>query len=101
MLEAKNLKVIDAIERPLPVRKIVFFNFIFPFKDSLINPANNQMAVDLLWADPDVNVPLFAANRRGVGHIFGQEVIDRIRTRFGVDLIIRAHQVINTYWTFY
>nr|CAD2170645.1 unnamed protein product [Meloidogyne enterolobii] len=80
MLEAKNLKVIDAIERPLP--------------DSLINPANNQMAVDLLWADPDVNVPLFAANRRGVGHIFGQEVIDRIRTRFGVDLIIRAHQVV-------
>nr|CAD2204613.1 unnamed protein product [Meloidogyne enterolobii] len=80
MLEAKNLRVIDAIERPLP--------------DSLINPANNQMAVDLLWADPDVNVPLFAANRRGVGHIFGQEVIDRIRTRFGVDLIIRAHQVV-------
>lgn len=81
LLEAKNLRIIDTIERPLP--------------DSQINPANNQLAVDLLWADPDVNVPLFAANRRGVGHIFGQEVIDRIRTRFGVDLIIRAHQVLN------
>jgi len=25
--------------------------------------------------------------------MFGQEVIDRVRQRFGIDLIVRAHQV--------
>lgn len=51
------------------------------------------MAVDLLWADPDVNVRLFAPNHRGIGSIFGRQVIDRVRQKFGIDLIIRAHQV--------
>ena len=56
---------------------------------------DNELAVDLLWADPDVNVQglQFPANRRGIGHSFGQEVINRVRRRFGLDLIIRAHQV--------
>jgi len=56
---------------------------------------DNELAVDLLWADPDVNVQglQFQANRRGIGHSFGQEVINRVRRRFGLDLIIRAHQV--------
>src|SRR4051794_7296256 len=51
------------------------------------------MAVDLLWADPDVNVRLFAPNHRGIGNTFGQQVIDRVLQKFNIDLIIRAHQV--------
>ncbi|KAF7635899.1 Serine/threonine-protein phosphatase [Meloidogyne graminicola] len=80
LLEAKTLDVLDNISRPLP--------------DSKISESGNQLAVDLLWADPDINVQLFSSNRRGIGRTFGQEVIDRVRQRFGIDLIIRAHQVV-------
>ena len=51
------------------------------------------MAVDLLWADPDVQVRLFAPNHRGIANRFGQQVIDRVRQKFDIDQIIRAHQV--------
>jgi serine/threonine-protein phosphatase PP1 catalytic subunit len=66
---------------------------LFSPQDAQINPAINPLAVNLLWADPDVNVRLFGSNRRGIGHTFGQDVIDRVRNRFGLDMVIRAHQV--------
>uniref|UniRef100_A0A914LX58 Serine/threonine-protein phosphatase n=2 Tax=Meloidogyne TaxID=189290 RepID=A0A914LX58_MELIC len=81
LLEAKSLDILDKISRPLP--------------DNRISADGNQLATDLLWADPDINVRLFSSsNRRGIGRMFGQEVIDRVRQRFGIDLIVRAHQVV-------
>jgi len=79
LLDARRLDILNNIPRPL--------------LDKNINPQENPLAVNLLWADPDVNARLFGISRRGLGNIFGQEVIDRVRNRFGLDLIIRAHQV--------
>ncbi|KAF7629885.1 Serine/threonine-protein phosphatase [Meloidogyne graminicola] len=84
---AASLDVIDAIERPLT--------------DQQINQTTNELAVNLLWADPDVNTVGFEKNRRGVGHIFGQRVIDQVRARHGIDLIIRAHQVVLDGYEFF
>jgi hypothetical protein len=51
---------------------------------------------DLLWSDPDGDVPGWAENERGVSFTFGQDVIANFLKKHDLDLICRAHQVI--YW---
>ncbi|KAF6774587.1 hypothetical protein AHF37_05620 [Paragonimus kellicotti] len=71
---------------------------------------------DLLWADP-LNPDLldndadevpqifqetgFAPNERGVSYVFSPEVVDRFLTRFGLDLMVRAHQVVEDGYEFF
>jgi serine/threonine-protein phosphatase PP1 catalytic subunit len=79
LLYARRLDILNNIRRPL--------------RDEDVKEDTNPLAVNLLWADPDVNARPFGISRRGIGNVFGQEVIDRVLIRFDLDLIIRAHQV--------
>lgn len=50
---------------------------------------------DLLWADPDSNVMGWGYNQRGVSYTFGHDIISDFLSRHGLDLICRAHQVVE------
>eukprot|EP00598_Pedospumella_elongata_P006227 CAMPEP_0184983522 /NCGR_PEP_ID=MMETSP1098-20130426/12696_1 /TAXON_ID=89044 /ORGANISM="Spumella elongata, Strain CCAP 955/1" /LENGTH=305 /DNA_ID=CAMNT_0027507349 /DNA_START=169 /DNA_END=1086 /DNA_ORIENTATION=- len=55
---------------------------------------------DLLWADPDQNVMGWGYNARGVSYTFGHDIISDFLARHGLDLICRAHQVVEDGYEF-
>merc|ERR1711973_194476 len=50
---------------------------------------------DLLWSDPDKDVQGWAENDRGVSFTFGADVVSKFLNRHDLDLICRAHQVVD------
>lgn len=55
---------------------------------------------DLLWADPDASVMGWGYNARGVSYTFGHDVIADFLGRHNLDLICRAHQVVEDGYEF-
>lgn len=54
------------------------------------------LAQDLLWADPETGVNGFQKNLiRGVSWVFGENAVQQKIEQLGIDMVIRAHQVIN------
>uniref|UniRef100_A0A8L8KYH1 Serine/threonine-protein phosphatase n=1 Tax=Heligmosomoides polygyrus TaxID=6339 RepID=A0A8L8KYH1_HELPZ len=54
---------------------------------------------DMLWADPDLNILDWRTSSRGSGFAFGSHVIDDFCERFGLELIVRAHQMcLDGFW---
>ena len=53
------------------------------------------MLCDLLWADPEAEIQGWADNERGVSYVFGPDVIASFLKKHEMDLICRAHQVIE------
>jgi serine/threonine-protein phosphatase PP1 catalytic subunit len=56
---------------------------------------------DLLWADPDMDTSGWAESDRGVSYTFGPDALDGILMKLGVDLIARAHQVVEDGYEFF
>merc|ERR1712151_1194483 len=56
---------------------------------------------DLLWADPDKDIAGWAENDRGVSFIFGPDVVTSFLQRQDMDLICRAHQVVEDGYEFF
>ena len=57
---------------------------------------------DLLWSDPDSNVEGWDENfERGVSYVYGSEVLQRFLKKHDLDLICRAHQVVEDGYEFY
>uniref|UniRef100_A0A0K0DT36 Serine/threonine-protein phosphatase n=1 Tax=Strongyloides stercoralis TaxID=6248 RepID=A0A0K0DT36_STRER len=56
---------------------------------------------DLLWSDPDKDVTGWGENDRGVSFTFGAEVVSKFLTKFDLDLICRAHQVVEDGYEFF
>jgi len=56
---------------------------------------------DLLWADPDKEVSGWAENERGVSYTFGQEIVAAFLKKHDLDLICRAHQVVEDGYEFF
>jgi serine/threonine-protein phosphatase PP1 catalytic subunit len=56
---------------------------------------------DLLWADPDKNVKEWEANDRGVSFIFGTKIVEQFVEQHGLDLVCRAHQVMEDGYEFF
>lgn len=55
---------------------------------------------DLLWADPDPQVMGWGYNARGVSYTFGHDIIADFLQRHGLELICRAHQVVEDGYEF-
>jgi len=55
---------------------------------------------DLLWADPDPNVLGWGYNARGVSYTFGHDIIAEFLQKHNLDLICRAHQVVEDGYEF-
>ena len=58
------------------------------------------MLCDLLWADPD-DVNGWAENERGVSYVFGADVVKKFCQKHEIDLICRAHQVVEEGYEFF
>ena len=56
---------------------------------------------DLLWADPDKDIVGWGENDRGVSFTFGPDVVASFLKRHDLDLICRAHQVVEDGYEFF
>jgi serine/threonine-protein phosphatase PP1 catalytic subunit len=65
------------------------------------NIPDSGVLCDLLWADPDKNVEGWCENDRGVSWVFGPAVAHSFCDKFGFDLIVRAHQVVEDGYEFF
>lgn len=74
--ELKNLDQIRNIARPVDV-------------------PDQGLLCDLLWADPDKEVEGWAENDRGVSYTFGADKVAEFLRKHDLDLICRAHQVMQ------
>lgn len=56
---------------------------------------------DLLWSDPEVKITGWGENDRGVSYTFGPDVVTKFLARHDLDLICRAHQVVEDGYEFF
>ena len=80
--ELKNLQNIENISRPTDI-------------------PDSGLLCDLLWSDPDKEVLEYDENDRGVSVIFGEKIVADFNKKNDLDLIIRAHQVVDEGYEFF
>ena len=80
--ELKNLQNIENISRPTDI-------------------PDTGLLCDLLWSDPDKEVLEYDENDRGVSVIFGEKIVEEYKKKNDLDLIIRAHQVVDEGYEFF
>ena len=80
--ELKNLQNIENITRPTEI-------------------PDSGLLCDLLWSDPDKEVLEYDENDRGVSVVFGEKVVEDFNKKNDLDLIIRAHQVVDEGYEFF
>tara|TARA_B110000285_G_scaffold203933_1_gene240472 strand:- start:228 stop:518 length:291 start_codon:yes stop_codon:yes gene_type:complete len=56
---------------------------------------------DILWSDPDRDVAAWGENERGVSHTFGPQIVKQFNKKHDLDLICRAHQVVEDGYEFF
>ena len=56
---------------------------------------------DILWSDPDDDVEGWDENERGVSYIFGPKIVTKFLKKHDLDLICRAHQVVEDGYEFF
>ncbi|CAJ0579794.1 unnamed protein product, partial [Mesorhabditis spiculigera] len=66
-----------------------------------VMPMTASIELDLLWADPEKGIQGFKANSRGVSSVFGEDVVEEFCKRLDIDLVARAHQVVQDGYEFF
>ncbi len=56
---------------------------------------------DLLWSDPERGVEDWAPNQRGISVLFNEKIIKKTIEDLDIDLICRAHQVVENGYEFF
>merc|ERR1712046_154928 len=56
---------------------------------------------DLLWSDPDADARGWDESDRGVSYVFGDQIVTQFLERHDLDLICRAHQVVEDGYEFF
>jgi serine/threonine-protein phosphatase PP1 catalytic subunit len=56
---------------------------------------------DLLWSDPEEGLEGWENNERGVSYIFGEDCVGKFLSDNDLDLICRAHQVVEEGYEFF
>ena len=56
---------------------------------------------DILWSDPDKEVVGWGANERGVSVTFSASIVDTFLKKHDLDLVCRAHQVVEQGYEFF
>ena len=80
--ELKNIQNIQEISRPTDI-------------------PDTGLLCDLLWSDPDKDALEYDENDRGVSVIFGEKIVQDFNKKNDLDLIIRAHQVVDDGYEFF
>jgi len=66
-----------------------------------IDVPDTGFVCDLLWSDPDSEVQGWAKNDRGISFTFGTEIVEKFLHKHDLDLICRAHQVVEDGYEFF
>lgn len=66
-----------------------------------VDVPDNGLLCDLLWSDPDSDVQGWGDNDRGVSFTFGSDVVANFLKKHDLDLICRAHQVVEDGYEFF
>lgn len=72
--------------------------------DQILRPTDipdKGILCDLLWADPSNEFDGWRANDRGVSFTFGADVVQKFLNENDIDLICRAHQVVEDGYEFF
>lgn len=77
-----DLKQLDKVERPCDIPDI-------------------GVIADLTWADPDPTIQMYGDSNRGAGRVFGPEAVKKFLSTHNLELIVRAHQVVNDGYEFF
>ena len=80
--ELRNLSQISNLRRPMMV-------------------PDQGLACDLLWSDPAEDIKGWGASERGVSFTFGADVVKKFCDNAGIDIILRAHQVMENGYSFF
>lgn len=80
--ELNSLELIHRIYRPIEV-------------------PDTGLLCDLLWSDPDQNTQNWGESERGVSFTFGADVVTMFLKKHDMDLICRAHQVVEDGYEFF
>lgn len=80
--ELKNIEQIRRIKRPTDV-------------------PDHGLLCDMLWSDPEKNISGWGSNDRGVSVTFGADVVEDFLDMINIDLICRAHQVVEDGYEFF
>ena len=59
------------------------------------------LVCDLLWSDPDSTKKGWEENERGVSYVFGNDIVKLFNDKNQIDLICRAHQVVEDGYEFF
>jgi len=62
---------------------------------------DSGLLCDLLWSDPEKIIQGWADNDRGVSYTFGPDVVTKFLAKHDLDLICRAHQVVEDGYEFF
>ena len=62
---------------------------------------DNGLVCDLLWSDPDKDIKGWEENERGVSYIYGPDIVASYLKKLDLDLICRAHQVVEDGYEFF
>jgi len=62
---------------------------------------DSGLLCDLLWSDPDKDIPEWGENDRGVSYTFGPAVVSKFLNKHDLDLVCRAHQVVEDGYEFF
>jgi len=62
---------------------------------------DSGLLCDLLWADPDPGIEGWSDNDRGVSFTFGADVVSNFLKKHDLDLVCRAHQVVEDGYEFF
>jgi len=66
-----------------------------------VSVPDEGLLCDLLWSDPDRQCLGWEENERGVSFTFGEDVVQNFLRRHDLDLICRAHQVVEDGYEFF
>lgn len=69
--------------------------------DHIVQIPDCGLLCDLLWSDPDKDITGWSENDRGVSFTFGPDVVSRFLQKHDMDLICRAHQVVEDGYEFF
>ncbi|XP_072977418.1 serine/threonine-protein phosphatase PP1-like [Typha angustifolia] len=66
-----------------------------------VDVPDQGLLCDLLWSDPDKDIEGWGENDRGVSYTFGPDKVSEFLQKHDIDLICRAHQVVEDGYEFF
>ncbi|CAB3396648.1 unnamed protein product [Caenorhabditis bovis] len=64
-------------------------------------PEASTLEIDILWSDPGSFTKGWSANQRGVSYVFGADALKKVTDDLKIDLVVRAHQVVQDGYEFF